>query len=75
VPLLALWLGAPADAIAPAQDRVPARGAYLVPASPQVARDYILDPRDLDRTIPAPPAAFSPRAANRSWRLLTHRCE
>jgi len=75
VPLLALWLGAPPRAVVPAQDRVPARGAYVVPATPRVARDYILDPRDLDRTIPPPPPAFAPRAGNGSWRLLTSGCE
>jgi hypothetical protein len=65
VPLLALWLGAPPRAIVPAQDRSASRGAYLVPASPQVARDYILDPRDLDRTVPPPPPGFAPRPATR----------
>jgi len=75
VPLLALWLGVPPSAIVPAQDRIPTRGTYLVPTSPEVARDYILDPRDLDRTVPQGPPGFTPRAVNRSWLLLTRTCE
>ncbi len=73
VPLLALWLDtAPRDIVA-AQVRVPARGTFVVPAIPAVADDYVLDPRDRDRRIPAPPAGFEPEAANASWRVLT-RC-
>ena len=73
IPLLALWLdSAPRDIVA-AQIRVPARGTFVVPATGSVADDYVLDPRDRDRSIPSPPAAFTPVAANDSWRVLT-RC-
>jgi hypothetical protein len=39
-----------------------------------VAKDYILDPRDLDRRIPPPPAGFAVRSRNASWVLLTRGC-
>ena len=63
---------APRDIVA-AQVRVPARGTFVAPATASVADDYVLDPRDRDRRIPAPPAGFEPVAANASWRVLT-RC-
>ena len=56
IPLLALWLDVSPRAIVDAQAGLPATGSYLVPATAQVARDYILDPRDRDKRIPAPPA-------------------
>jgi hypothetical protein len=68
IPLLALWLKLDPRAIADAQDGLPARGSYLVPATPQVARDYILDRRDRDRRIPAPRAGFVLRDENAAWR-------
>ncbi len=74
IPLLALWLDRPPQAFATAQERAPVRGVLLQPASPQVAADYILDPRDLDRSVAPPPANFRQRGANPSWRLLTAGC-
>ena len=74
IPLLALWLDRPPQSFATAQDRAPRRGVLLQPASPRVAADYILDPRDLDRSVPAPPAAFRRVDANGSWLLLTAGC-
>ena len=69
IPLLALWLElAPGDLV-DAQGGLPSRGSYLVPATAQAAHDYILDPRDRDRQIPAPPADAVLRAANSAWRL------
>jgi hypothetical protein len=38
-----------------------------------VAADYILDRRDLDRTVAPPPPGFAPVAGNASWRVLA-RC-
>lgn len=68
IPLLALWLElAPGD-IVDAKDGLPSRGSYLVPATAQIAHDYILDPRDRDRQVPAPPAGAVLRAANSAWR-------
>ena len=57
----------------PATRRRPARGTYVVPADGRVAADYVLDPRDVDRTIAPPPPGFAPVAANDSWRVL-RRC-
>jgi hypothetical protein len=68
IPLLALWLKLDPRAVADAQAGLPARGSYLVPATPQVARDYILDRRDRDRRIPAPPTGFVLRDENAAWR-------
>lgn len=69
IPLLALWLDRPPGELVDAQEGLPRRGAYLVPASARVAREYILDRRDRDRRVPAPPPGWSRRAANASWRL------
>jgi hypothetical protein len=74
IPLLALWLDERPTAIRSAQDGAPRRGAYLVTANPTVAKDYILDPRDLDQRVPPPPAGFAVRARNASWVLLTRGC-
>jgi hypothetical protein len=70
IPLLALWLQLDPDALVDAQeDGLPPRGTYLVPATPAVARDYILDRRDRDRRIPRPPGQYELRARNSAWRL------
>jgi hypothetical protein len=74
IPLLALWLDEQPTAIRSAQDGAPRHGAYLVTANATVAKDYILDPRDLDRRIPPPPAGFAVRSRNASWVLLTRGC-
>ena len=68
IPLLALWLKLDPRAIANAQGGLPPRGSYLVPASEQVARDYILDRRDRDRRIAQPRPEFELRDANEGWR-------
>jgi hypothetical protein len=73
VPLLALWLDLGPREIVAAQDRVPPRGTFITPATRDVARDYVLDPRDLDQRIPSPPPGFAPEVANASWRVFT-RC-
>jgi len=73
VPLLALWLDLAPREIVAAQDRVPPRGTFTTPATRGVARDYVLDPRDLDQRIPPPPPGFVPEAANASWRVFA-RC-
>lgn len=74
IPLLALWLELEPGALVDAQeDGVPARGSYLVPATARVARDYILDRRDRDKRIPAPPARHRLRDRNAAWLLYDTR--
>jgi hypothetical protein len=73
VPLLALWLHADPGRIAVAQERPPQDGTYVVPSNGGVAREYILDPRDVDPRIPSPPPGFRPVGANASWRAYA-RC-
>ena len=69
IPLLALWLKLDPRAIVDAQSSVPREGSYLVPATAQVARDYILDRRDRDRRIAQPRPGFVLREENAAWRL------
>ena len=70
IPLLALWLDRDPGTIVDAQeDGLPLEGSYLVPASAQVARDYILDRRDRDKRIAAPPARFRLVERNSAWHL------
>lgn len=74
IPLLALWLKTAPERVVDAQSNgVPARGAYLLPRTPQVARRYILDGRDANRRYPAAPLGFRRLRANSSW-LATARC-
>ncbi|MGZ6675100.1 MAG: hypothetical protein ACXVFM_22415 [Solirubrobacteraceae bacterium] len=70
VPLLALWLDVDPARIAVAQEQRPRSGTYVVPTSRRVARQYILDPRDVDPRIPPPPPSFRPVGANASWRAF-----
>ncbi|HEX4364515.1 MAG TPA: hypothetical protein VHZ75_08185 [Solirubrobacteraceae bacterium] len=69
IPLLALWLKLAPGAIKDAQSGLPPHGSYLAPATARVARDYILDPRDLDKRIAGPAANDTLHAANATWRL------
>lgn len=72
IPLLALWLQRDPRALVDAQeDGLPRHGSYIVPATARVARDYILDRRDRDRRIPAPPGDWPAARRNESWRLYT----
>jgi hypothetical protein len=73
VPLLALWLDVDPDRIAVAQEAPPRAGVYVVPSSAHVAREYILDPRDVNPRIPPPAPGFRPAGANASWRVFA-RC-
>jgi hypothetical protein len=74
VPLLALWLDVDPTRIAVAQEHPPTRGTYVLPANGHVAKQYILDPRDVDPRIPPPPPGFRPVAQNASWHLY-ERCD
>jgi hypothetical protein len=73
IPLLALWLERDPGSIADAQTAVPASGTYIVPHDPAVARDYILDNRDRDRSVPPPPAGFGHLRGNEDWDI-SRRC-
>jgi hypothetical protein len=61
--------GARPAAIADGQGQVPAWGICIVPYTPAVARDYILDRRDRDRRVPPPPPAFEFQRGNAAWGL------
>jgi hypothetical protein len=69
VPLLALWLDVDPTRIAVAQEARPKSGTYVLPSSGHVARQYILDPRDVDPHIPRAPTSFRPVARNASWHV------
>jgi hypothetical protein len=69
IPLLALWLNHDPGAIADAQAAVPVHGTYIVPHTPAVARDYILDRRDRDRRVVPPPPAFRATRVNGAWEV------
>jgi hypothetical protein len=69
IPLLALWLERDPGAIVDAHATAPARGTYVVPHTPAVARDYILDRRDRDRRVAPRPAAFRAVRANDAWEV------
>jgi hypothetical protein len=69
VPLVALWRDVQPGSIADAQEGLPPSGTYVFPRTADVARDYILDPRDLDRRVPAPPAGWRELPGSRSWRM------
>ncbi len=73
VPLLALWLDLDPRRVVSAQERRTALGTYVRPATPTVAHDYILDPRDEDQSVAPPPATFHLAGGNRSW-LVYKRC-
>lgn len=70
IPLLALWLELDPGTIVDAQeDGLPPYGSYVVPATAQVARDYVLDRRDRDKRIPSPPPRYVLRERNSAWLL------
>ena len=70
IPLLALWLNLDPRQIVDAQRGLPAGGTYVVPATPQIARDYILDRRDRDRRVAPAPPDWRLRDANAAWRMF-----
>jgi hypothetical protein len=72
VPLLALYLKARPAQIVSAEARPIQRGSYVDPASLEVEREYVLDPRDPHAAVSIPPG-FVAAAANRSW-LIFRRC-
>ena len=73
VPVLALWLDLPPKAIVSADEQLVPFGQFIAAATPKVASDYILDPRDLNRRVIGPPPALKLAGGNRSW-LVYKRC-
>jgi hypothetical protein len=69
VPLLALWLDRAPSAIVSARAATPREGVVLTPASPAVAREYVLDRRDPVQAVPRVPPGFNPVGGNASWRV------
>lgn len=78
VPMLALWLDRRPSEIRPGAreeggELVPTEplGGYFVePSSPDVGRDFELDPNDPGERTGPPPPGFDPVDANRSWELF-----
>jgi len=67
VPLLALWLDTAPKQISSPETRAPTRGSYLATATPRVAHDYVLDPRDPVQSVPRVPAGFDQGLSDASW--------
>jgi len=72
IPLLALYLKTSPRNIVSLQMGHIASGVYVDPASGEVERDYVLDPRDPHEPVSVPPG-FTESATNRSW-LIFKRC-
>ena len=76
VPLLALYLKArPALIVsaeaARAEGRQMQEGTYVDPASIEVERAYVLDPKDPHAVVSIPPG-FTEVRSNRSWLIFEH---
>jgi hypothetical protein len=69
VPLVALWRDVQPGSIADAQEGIPPDGTYVFPRTPEVAKDYILDPSDLDRRVTPPPDGWRELPGSASWRM------
>jgi len=73
VPHLAFHLDRPPAEIVSAQLERPRDGVYVAPASPQVERDFTLDPNDPRRLTATVPPGFERVSATPSW-VLYARC-
>jgi hypothetical protein len=69
VPQLALWTDRRPSAIRSAQEDGRYSGLAIVPASPAIADQFVLDRRDQDRHLPPAPAG-PPLAHGRYWRVF-----
>jgi hypothetical protein len=67
VPQIALWTGRPARDILSAQELGRWEDTSIVPVSPAVADQFVLDARDKDRSLPPPPAPALRDEARRYW--------
>jgi hypothetical protein len=77
IPLLALYLRARPGLVvsaeaASAEAEQQEEGSYVDPASQEVERQYVLDPRDPHASVSIPPG-FTEAHSNRSW-LIFERC-
>jgi hypothetical protein len=72
IPLLALYLKARPSLIVSAEAHPIEAGTYVDPASIEVEKDYVLDPRDPHLPVSIPPG-FLATHSNRSW-LLFEKC-
>jgi hypothetical protein len=75
VPRLAFGLEVkPTQIVSASEERVPARGYFVAPASPFVIHNFILDPNDPTRfSLLKPPPGYRQVAANESWKVY-RRC-
>lgn len=73
VPLLALYLKARPSLVVNAQSASIGSGVYVDPASLQVEREYVLDPKDPHAAVSIPPG-FGEIASNSSW-LIFQSCK
>jgi hypothetical protein len=71
IPLLALYLKGRPSLIVSAEARSIESGAYVDPASTEVEKDYILDPKDPHAAVSIPPG-FTESSSNRSWLIFKH---
>ena len=70
VPELSYWTGLPpADVRSAGLERPGARGTFISPATPEVERLSILDPKDPQRLDAEVPARYDAVVRNRSWVL------
>lgn len=74
VPQLALWLDLrPLQIDVTQRSGSPTIGTYYRPASAEVARRFVLDPRDTRKAIPPPGITLPVTAGNASWSVAS-RC-
>jgi hypothetical protein len=72
IPLLALYLKTSPSQVQSAEAAPIRRGTYVDPASIEVEREYVLDPKDPHSPVSIPPG-FAEVGANSSW-LIFARC-
>jgi hypothetical protein len=72
IPLLALYLKGRPGLVVSAEAKQIETGTYVDPASMEIERDYILDPKDPHAAVSIPPG-FLATHSNRSW-LIFQKC-
>ena len=45
---------------------------YIAPASPEVAKRFVFDPRDADKRLPPVPPSLREAGGNRSWTIFSY---